>query len=73
MFHVEHGELQVFIHHTNGLVDETTLKSGDSCQVAPGMLHRFSAVGCTVAYEVYWPAPIDSGDIQREDTGGIRE
>jgi quercetin dioxygenase-like cupin family protein len=69
-FHVESGSL--LIREWNGdKVDETTLTAGQYAQVQPGRFHQFEALTDCVAFELYW-AQYESGDIERENLGGMR-
>lgn len=45
-------------------------------QFAPMLWHRFEALEPTVARELYWPKvghTINTNDIVRQDTGGVRQ
>ena len=70
-FFVESGTLKIRVWKNNyALVDETILYKGDFAVVAPGEFHQFEALEDTVAFELYWAAELNHGDIQREDVGG---
>ena len=71
LFHVEHGELQIEIWKTGGLIDKTVLIDGESTVVPPQVFHRFTALNDTKALEIYW-VKIESEDIEREDQGGVK-
>lgn len=52
---------------------ETTrirIAAGESYDVAPDRMHRFSSPNGCEAIEVYWPERANLGDIQRADEGG---
>ena len=70
-FIILEGELRVIIYKEGG-EDVTVLKQGMFSDVPPGIDHRFEAVQDTKALEVYWVNDLDSGDIVRADTGGMR-
>lgn len=71
IFFIERGCLKVTVWKDE-LCDSTTLVDGETTDIAPGEFHRFFAVEPTIAYEIYYSEPI-SGDIIREDVGGITE
>jgi quercetin dioxygenase-like cupin family protein len=68
-FYVEAGELKIE-QWSGDMVDVTVLKAGESCEVAPGVYHRFSVLRDCVAYEIYWVS-LDAEDITRVDQGGV--
>ena len=51
------------------LEDVTILGPGESCEVPPGLLHRFEALEDTLGVEIYW-TELDLNDIERKDCGG---
>ena len=54
------------------LIDETIISTGELATAKPGTYHKFEALEDTICYEIYW-AELDHNDIEREDTGGVRE
>jgi mannose-6-phosphate isomerase-like protein (cupin superfamily) len=68
-FFVESGSIKIKIWKDYGLVDETILEAGDSCEVAPCQYHAFEVLKDCVAYEMYW-VEINQKDIEREGHGG---
>ena len=69
MFFCESGTLKITEwKEDSGTVDETTLKTCDSCVVPPGSYHKFDVEEDCVAYEIYW-VTLDGSDIDREDHG----
>ena len=73
MFFVESGSIIIQVWKNNyNLIDETTLKEGESCVVSPGEYHKFLINKDCIAYEFYW-VEIDSKDIVREKVGGVDE
>jgi quercetin dioxygenase-like cupin family protein len=70
-FFVERGAIVVRVWRDERQ-DETTLRAGMTCTVAPGELHQFEVLDDdTVALEVYW-AELNTDDIVRQDAGGKR-
>ena len=53
-------------------VDTEHLLPGDVLVVQPGMIHRFRAATDVVCFEAYW-SEVDDSDIERLDTGGMRD
>lgn len=73
MFFVEKGCLLIEIWKDYDLVDETIVKAGDICTVAPGQHHKFTVLEeDTVAFEIYW-VELSQSDISREIVGGKKE
>lgn len=73
MFFVERGTLVIEIWKEYKLVDETILRAGDSCTIAPGQYHKFTVLEeGTVAFEIYW-VKLSQNDIVRDEVGGINE
>lgn len=68
-FFVERGGLEIIIWRESGTVDRVLLNPGETCVVPPGEYHQFRAVSNTVAFEFYWAAPLQSGDIDRRTIG----
>jgi len=72
MFFVESGTLKITEwKDDSGTVDETLLKSMDSCVVPPGNKHKFDVLEDCVAFEIYW-VTLNPKDIQREVYGGMK-
>ncbi len=76
-FKVITGSLDIVFLHENGdqLLEFTRrrLKSKDSIDVLPGVIHRFEVVESGIVVETYWTqnkTPVDIGDIVRYDEGG---
>jgi len=75
LFFVEEGELKIYIYREYAgkvLEDITTLKTGDTTYVEPGVPHMFRATEHTIAFEIYW-VTLDVNDIVRETVGGIKD
>jgi len=70
MFYVDVGELIISLWQPSGQLDLTHLKAGESCDVPPGVLHKFAAIKETIAWEIYF-VELDQEDIHREDEGGV--
>ena len=75
MFYCVSGSLNVFVAEPQGnglpdLVDRTYLKPGQATSIAPGKWHWFEGVEDFTAVEIYYPQPIDPGDIERVSVGG---
>ena len=69
MFFCESGELKITEwKEDSGTVDETILKTRESCVVPPGSYHKFDVIEDCIAYEIYW-VTLDESDISREDHG----
>ncbi len=69
-FFVQAGHLTIEVERPDGLVDRTTLSSGDFTTVRPGEYHRFvSRDGPVHLLEIYYLEPL-SEDIDRRDVGG---
>lgn len=71
-FFVLSGKLWIDVHQdAYKLVDRTLLLPGQTTSVPNGLRHRFctedQAVECL---ELYYPPPLEPGDIIREDIGG---
>lgn len=70
-FYVEHGALR--IRQWRGLPDETIIRTGELCDIPPGITHQFEVVeDGSVAYEIYW-VELDESDIERATQGGIND
>jgi len=71
LFYVEQGRLLIRVKKADqGLDEKTELGPGDSMTVGPGDLHSFEGLGETIAFELYFPAPVLDSDIVRENVGG---
>lgn len=53
------------------LVDEITLRAGQSTMVRPGLLHQFDALEASRMIEIYFVG-LEGPDIDRLDVGGLR-
>ena len=70
MFYVEKGKLKIEVWQKDyDLIDETIIADGDSTSISPGLLHRFSALEDTIAFEIYF-VELNDCDIIRENCGG---
>jgi quercetin dioxygenase-like cupin family protein len=69
IFVVLEGELRVGIERGGGMIDQTTLHSGDSITVPAGTWHTFLAVRNSVFIEIY-RAGLREPDIERRTQGG---
>jgi len=67
-FFVESGVMLIRTWNTNGSVDETILRAGDSTEVLPNIFHQFVGIETGVAFELYW-APFVHDDIVRRTVG----
>jgi mannose-6-phosphate isomerase-like protein (cupin superfamily) len=69
MFFVEDGTLLIR-HWQNdyNLIDETILKTGESCCIPPKHYHQFVALTDVVAYEIYY-VELNDKDIIIENCG----
>lgn len=72
-FYIENGELTIkVLQNDSGLLDSTTLTSGQSTTIDPGKKHMFFAEQDTVGYEIYWVELMEN-DIFRDNSGGTVE
>lgn len=72
-FYIEKGKLKILIWQQDyALMDETTLTSGQSTSIKPGLNHQFLAIEDTIAYEIYHVELADE-DIVREGCGSNGE
>ena len=70
MFFVESGHIKISIWKKDyDLVDETYLKSNDSCVIKPGEFHKFKVIEDSIIYEIYWVS-LEEDDIIRKNCGG---
>ena len=67
-----HGKLKVIIYRPNS-EDTTILEAGQFTDVPPGDFHRFEAIEDSECLEIYWVDDLDMFDIERSDSGGIKE
>lgn len=73
-FLVVSGVLHVTIEKDYGLSDETELRAGEMTVVEPGLFHKFrTGPEGAELFEIYYPAPLVSEDIERTGTGGSAE
>ena len=76
-FYVVRGEIEVHVRKRDyDLTDPTRLVAGQIMVVPPGEVHWFEMdARCTESAEVleiYFPTPLGTGDIEREDHGELR-
>ena len=71
-FYVESGKIAVKQFQDNGLVDITTLSSGDFIEILPNIKHQFEGIDNSVVFEVYYPIEIGAVDIIRYTQGYIK-
>lgn len=70
LFFIERGSLLINVWKNDyDLIDKTIIKDNESCIVAPGEYHQFSALEDTICYEIYWVEI--SHDIYRESVGSL--
>lgn len=68
-FLVLSGQMLVRVWQESGLVDETVLRPGEYCEVAPGLVHQFEGLVAGQAIEVYWAGAMAWDDIVRRTVG----
>ena len=73
-FYVLNGTLQIlrWKNDQDALVDETVIRTGQTCIVPAGEVHQFVGLETTSALEIYWSELLHH-DIVRETVGGIHD
>ena len=72
LFFVIQGNLKISIWNSEGTSDDTVLWAGDSCEIEPGVYHKFKALTDVECIEVY-ETKLRGIDIERRSEGGIEK